>query len=201
MAYQGEDFAQRYGQEMAANAPPVGRILESGVPLGAGTDATRVASYNPWVSLYWLTTGKTIGGCTIYPKRNRLDRIAALRAWSQSNAWFSSEEGKKGSINVGQLADLAVLSADYLTVADDEIKHLSTVLTVLGGDVVHAAAEFRDLSPPLPAASPSWSPVNRFGGYHQAKSRSGDRSGAIAPCVLHAHAPQPFSRGCDCWMG
>ena len=116
MAYQGEDFASRYGKEMTAEAPPIRRILAAGVPLGAGTDATRVASYNPWVSLYWLVTGKTIAGTTIYPKENRLDRTTALRLWTEANTWFSNEEGKKGAIKAGQLADLAVLSADYMSV-------------------------------------------------------------------------------------
>ena len=80
MAYQGEDFAERYGKAATAEAPPLARILAAGVPLGAGTDATRVASYNPWVSLHWLVTGRTIGGLALYPPRNRLDRDAALRA-------------------------------------------------------------------------------------------------------------------------
>ena len=160
MAYQGEDFARRYGAESAAESPPVQRILAAGVPLGAGTDATRVASYNPWVSLYWLVTGRTIGGWTMYPEGNRLDRTTALRLWTEANTWFSNEEGKKGMIKVGQLADLAVLSADYLTVAEEEIKDLASVLTLLDGRVVHAGGPYRDLSPPLPAASPDWSPVS-----------------------------------------
>ena len=130
------------------------------MPLGAGTDATRVASYNPWVSLYWLVTGRTVGGWTMYPERNRLDRTTALRLWTEANTWFSNEEGKKGMIKVGQLADLAVLSADYLTVAEEEIKDLASVLTLLDGHVVHAGGPYRDLSPPLPTASPDWSPVS-----------------------------------------
>ncbi len=115
------------------------------MPLGAGTDATRVASYNPWVSLYWLVTGRTIGGWTMYPERNRLDRTTALRLWTEANTWFSNEEGKKGMIKVGQLADLAVLSADYLTVAEEEIKDLTSVLTLLDGSVVHAGGPYREL--------------------------------------------------------
>lgn len=201
MAYQGEDFAQRYGAAMTEEAPPLRRILKSGVPLGAGTDATRVASHNPWVSLYWLTTGKTMGGCAMYPKRNRLDRITALRAWTHENTWFSNEVGKKGAIKEGQLADLAVLSEDYLSIPDEEVRGISSVLTVLGGEVVHAAAEFRHLSPPLPAASPSWSPVNRFDGYHRGKSRAHNAAATIPACALHIHAATSSSFGCDCWIG
>ncbi len=107
---------------MTAEAPPIRRILAAGVPLGAGTDATRVASYNPWVSLSWLVTGKTIGGMTLYPKANRVDRVTALRLWTEANTWFSREGGAKGAIKPGQLADLAVLSADYMTVPEDQIK-------------------------------------------------------------------------------
>src|SRR4029077_4024073 len=106
MAYQGEYFVERYGLGAAEGTPPVARILESGVPLSAGTDATRVASYNPWVSLAWLVTGKTVGGLKIYPLRNCLDRETALRMWTEKVTWFSNEEGKKGRIEVGQLADL-----------------------------------------------------------------------------------------------
>jgi predicted amidohydrolase YtcJ len=203
MAYQGEDFAIRYGAEMAADAPPLRRILEAGVPLGAGTDATRVASYNPWVSLYWLVTGRTIGGWTMYPAQNQLDRMTALRLWTEANTWFSSEEGKKGKIKVGQLADLAMLSADYMTVAEEEIKDLASVFTVLGGNVVHAAGPFRDLAPPLPAASPDWSPVNRFGGYYERPVTAGAQVSAAThvACSLTGLQSDPVPLTCDCWMG
>jgi predicted amidohydrolase YtcJ len=165
MAYQGEDFAKRYGAKLTAEAPPLRQILEAGVPLGAGTDATRVASYNPWVSLYWLITGRTIGGSAMYPQQNRFDRVTALRLWTEANTWFSNEEGKKGMIKAGQLADLAMLSADYMTIPEDEIKGLTSELTVVGGDIVHAGEPFRALSPSLPAPSPDWSPVRKFGGH------------------------------------
>ena len=97
-------------------------MLEMGIPVGAGTDATRVASYNPWVSLYWLVAGKTVGGTSLYPEANRLDRLEALRRYTLGSAWFSGEEEKKGAIVPGQLADLAVLSADYFSVPEEEIK-------------------------------------------------------------------------------
>lgn len=189
MAFQGEDFAQRYGHQAIVETPPVKRILAAGVPIGAGTDATRVASYNPWVSLYWLVTGKTIGGLTMYPQQSRLDRTTALRLWTQANTWFSNEEGRKGAIKTGQLADLAVLSADYLSVAEEEIKDLTAVLTVLGGTVVHGAGPFRKLAPPLPPASPDWSPAN--GGYSQ-ELRTAAASAQRSSCN---------TLGCGCWIG
>jgi predicted amidohydrolase YtcJ len=69
MAFQGEYFVDRYGAKAAERTPPIRRMLEMGVPVGAGTDATRVASYNPFVSLCWMTTGKTLGGLELYPEK------------------------------------------------------------------------------------------------------------------------------------
>src|SRR5258708_12111228 len=106
-------------------------MLELGIPVGAGTDATRVASYNPWVSLYWLVTGKTVGGASLYPERNCLSREEALRLYTQGSSWFSSESGKKGALASGQLADFAVLTANYLTDPAHDIKSTQSILTVL----------------------------------------------------------------------
>lgn len=132
MAYQGEYFVDRYGHRAAENTPPIRRMLEAGIPVGAGTDATRVASYNPWVGLHWLVTGNTVGGTRLYPLNNLVDRETALRLWTERNAWYSSEEGKKGQIKVGQLADFACLSADYFTIPEDEIPEIESVLTEQG---------------------------------------------------------------------
>lgn len=164
MAFQGEYFASRYGTEQLSHTPPLRQMLQMGVPVGAGTDATRVASYNPWTCLYWLVTGKTVGGLSMYPEENRLSRAEALRLWTRDNAWFSSESGKKGSITAGQLADFALLSADYMRVPAEDIRAIESVLTVLGGRCVYAAAPFSDLNPPLPAVSPDWSPAALIGG-------------------------------------
>src|SRR6266576_657633 len=173
MAYQGETFIGRYGMAQAGESPPIKRMLASGVPVGAGTDATRVASYNPFVSLYWLITGKTVGGTPLYTDANRLERMEALRLWTASSAWFSSEQGKKGALVPGQLADLAVLSADYFSIPDEDIKRLESVLTLVGGRAVHAAAEFAALAPPAPPVLPAWSPVAKFGGYAAPLAMSG----------------------------
>ena len=173
MAYQGERFIERYGKAKAEQSPPVKRMLAAGVPLGAGTDATRVASYNPFVSLYWLITGKTVGGTPLYADANRLERMEALRLWTASSAWFSSEQGKKGALVPGQLADLAVLSSDYFSIPDEDIKRLESVLTLVGGKTVHAAAEFAALAPPALPVLPAWSPVAKFGGYAAPLAMSG----------------------------
>jgi predicted amidohydrolase YtcJ len=172
MAFQGEYFLERYGKQAAEHAPPIRNMLAMAIPVGAGTDATRVSSYNPWLSLYWLVTGKTVGGTALYPEHNRLDRMEALRLYTVGSSWFSSEEDQKGAIIPGQLADLAVLSADYFAVPDEQIKGLESVLTVVGGQVVYGAGAFERLAPsPLPV-SPGWSPVAVYGGYARAAAQS-----------------------------
>ncbi|EFH10672.1 amidohydrolase family protein, partial [Pseudoroseomonas cervicalis ATCC 49957] len=180
MAYQGEYFVERYGAQAAEATPPVAKMLEIGVKVSAGTDATRVASYNPWVALYWLTTGRTIGGLRITPERNTLDRETALRMLTEKVTWFSNEEGQKGSIMVGQLADLAVLDRDYFNVPGEEIQDITAVLTLVGGRVVHGAGDYAPLAPALPPAMPDWSPVCRFGGYQDRRAAAPAGKGAFA---------------------
>ena len=214
MAFQGEYFVDRYGAKQAERTPPIRRMLELGVPVGAGTDATRVASYNPFVALYWLVTGKTVGGTALYPESNRLERIEALRLYTVGSSWFSSDEGKKGSIAPGQLADLAVLSEDYFSIPEEQIKQLESVLTIVGGNVVYAAKEFSRLAPPPLQVSPGWSPVKQYGGYQRSpekhapwKTADASRSISVLPrCPVGPKAHRsligesgPWSLGCDCF--
>ena len=206
MAFQGEYFVERYGAKQAERTPPIRRMLELGVPVGAGTDATRVSSYNPFVSLYWLITGKTVGGTLLYPVGNRLDRLEALRLYTVGSSWFSSEEEKKGALVPGQLADLAVLSADYFSIPEDEIKNLESVLTMVGGRIVYATGAFGPLGPPPLPVSPDWSPVKTYGGY----ATKGVAQIQRQRCG-HVHAPGMkahqwvlgesglWSMGCDCF--
>jgi predicted amidohydrolase YtcJ len=194
MAYQGEYFIDRYGKSAAERTPPVRRMLELGIPVGAGTDATRVASYNPWVSLYWLVTGKTVGGIPMYPGKNCLSREEALWLYTQGSSWFSNESGKKGAIAPGQLADFAVLSDDYFSVSEDRIKSIESVLTVVGGKVVHATKEFAGHAPPPLAVVPEWSPAKAFGGYGAPLNvRQAARAGV--PMPQHEHNTRPHHRG------
>jgi len=210
MAFQGEYFVERYGRAAAERTPPIKQMLRSGLPVGAGTDATRVASYNPWVALSWLVTGKTVGGLKLYRASDMLDREQALRLWTDANTWFSGEGGKKGQIKVGQLADLAVLSDDYFNVADDRIADITSVLTLLGGKPVHASGDFSNLAPPLPSAMPDWSPVNYYGGYQRpneavaaAVAASGAQRSAAHRChSAHLDTPKSALFGgfsCTCW--
>jgi predicted amidohydrolase YtcJ len=196
MAYQGEYFVERYGSGAAENTPPVAKILGKGVKTSAGTDATRVASYNPWVSLAWLVTGKTVGGMQITPNRNCLDRETALRMWTENVTWFSNEEGKKGRIEVGQLADLIVPDRDYFSCPGAEIADITSHLTIVGGKVVYAAGDFKQLDRPLPPAMPDWSPVRRYGGYaawgqpreHELmRLQSAQSCGCTQGCGIHGH--------------
>ena len=199
MAYQGEIFVQRYGLDAAKSTPPVKRMLELGVPVGAGTDATRVASYNPWVCLSWLSTGKTVGGLPLYDEQNLLDRKTALKLWTKGSAWFSGEHQHKGALSSGELADLIVLSDDYFAVDDDEIQWIESVMTVMNGKIVYAGAEFKDQDPSIPPASPDWSPVKRFGGqWRRSENRNApslsplqSSSAACAcssSCGMHGHS-------------
>jgi hypothetical protein len=189
MAYQGEYFVERYGIGAAEATPPIARMLEAGIPVSAGTDATRVASYNPWVSLSWLVTGKTVGGLRLYPARNRLDRETALRMWTENVTWFSNEEGKKGRIEVGQFADLVVPDRDYFACSEDEIADIAAQLTIVGGKVVYGAGDFAafDETAP-PPAMPDWSPVRRFGGYGAWGVRNGAEEAAARGSLAAACA-------------
>ena len=222
MAYQGEYFVERYGAKAAAATPPVARMLEKGVHVSAGTDATRVASYNPWVSLSWLVTGKTVGGLSLYPQHSCLDRETALRMWTENVTWFSNEEGKKGRIEAGQFADLMVPSADYFSCPEKDIATLTSDLTLVGGRVVYGAGDFSALdAEALPTPVPDWSPVKTFGGYgawgdvaKPSPAQMASACGCAKSCAVHGHdhagawgAAIPASDlssfwgalGCACW--
>jgi hypothetical protein len=170
-------------------------MLELGIPVGAGTDAIRVASYNPWVSLYWLVTGKTIGGVSMYPDKNRLSREEALQLYTQGSSWFSSESGKKGAISVGQLADFVALTDDYFSVPEEQIRGIESVLTVIGGKIVHAKNEFTPHAPPSIPVLPEWSPVKIFGGYG-APLDVGKAARAGVPMQPHENNAECAHGGC-----
>ena len=193
MAYQGEYFIRRYGKEAAKNRPPLKRMLRMGLPVGAGTDGTRVASYHPWTCLWWMVTSKTVGGTVLHDEADRLTREEALRLYTTGSAWFSGEQANKGQLKPGAHADLAVLSADYFTVEDDAIRGLESVLTLTAGKIVHAAQEFSSHNPALPPVSPDWSPV---------KNHRYDNSAPLP--ARHAHTPimsadgRVWRTGCGC---
>jgi len=162
--FQAEDFISQYGAEALKKTPNFRFILDLGVPVGAGTDATRVTSYNPWYSIQWLSTGLSRGGLRMYDDDNLLTREEALRLWTTGSAWFTGDAGRKGAIAPGQLADFAVLDRDLFAVTDAEIAKLRSDLTVVGGRVVYARQDYSrfDLRH-VPPVKPDWSPVNTFG--------------------------------------
>jgi predicted amidohydrolase YtcJ len=205
MAFQGEYFIDRYGAKMAEQSPPITRMLEMGIPVGAGTDATRVSSFNPWVSLYWLVSGRTVGGTSLYPEANCIDRMEALRLYTVGSAWFSGEEKEKGSIEEGKLADLAVLSDDYFSVGEEQIKRIESVLTMVDGKVVYGAGDFSNVAPPPLPVIPDWSPTKTYGGYYRSASPA---SGTSSHSYAHEGHGHPFALstsgelwrfGCDCF--
>jgi len=201
MAYQGEYFADRYGSTAAEQTPPIKKMLAMDVPVGGGSDATRVSSYNPWVSMYWLTSGKTVGGLQIY-QDSRLDRLTALQLYTKGSAWFSQEQQKKGDIAVGMLADLTVLNSDYFTVDDEAIKDIESELTIVDGKIVYADGDFSSFSPPPIPVLPDWSPTKNYGGYYSVSKTAQNSRIANSPtqssivntvhlcsgsCQVHAH--------------
>ena len=165
MLFQGDYFVERYGKEQAERTPPIRKMKQMGIPLGLGTDGTRVSSFNPILSLYWAVSGKTWGGTTLYPKENRMSRMEALQLATSGSAWFSGEEKVKGTLEKGMYADLAVLSKDYFTIPEEQIKNLESVMTIVNGKIVYATEEFKTYDPEIAEVIPTWSPVKYYGGY------------------------------------
>ena len=183
MSTDGEAFIRKYGAQAAADAPPIARIREMGIPLACGTDANRANTYNPWIGVHWLVTGKTLGGIKHLSDRNLLDRTEALRLYTSGGAWISSEENRKGTLEPGKLADLVVLSADYFSIPDDAIKHLQSTLTMVGGKVVYGAGPYARLAPPAPPVAQDWLPVKAYGRYYE---QAGVEPPGLAPAA-HTH--------------
>ena len=165
MLFQGEYFVQRYGKKTAAQAPPVRAMLDREIPVALGTDGTRVSSYNPWLALYWLTTGKTWGGLKHLADENILSRREALKTMTHASARFTGEENQKGTIDPGKFADFAILAEDYFTVEAEALKDMEAVLTVVDGRIAYGSGEYQELDPELPPLRPDWSPVHYYGGY------------------------------------
>lgn len=145
MYFGGEDLIRRSGPDAGRRIPPVVSGDRLGVRIGAGTDAHRVASYDPFTALQWFLDGKTVAGTPIRGPEETPDRLTALRFYTLGSSWFSFDEDERGSLEVGKWADLAVLSQDYLTVPVERVGDIESVLTMLGGEVVYAADEFASL--------------------------------------------------------
>ena len=169
MALHADAFIKMYGREKALETPRLRMLVDSGIPLAMTTDAFRAATYNPWVAVSWTVTGKSVSGSEALASNNRLTRTEALALFTRGAAWFANAQAEMGAIAPGYLADFALLDRDYFTVPDEEIKSISSVLTVMNGRVVYGAQNFSDLSPKLPETLPAWSPVKYFGTYYGEK--------------------------------
>jgi predicted amidohydrolase YtcJ len=136
--FRARDSWQVWGDAQMSHSPPLRAMLDLGLPLGAGTDATVASSYRPWQCLWWLVTGGSVAGIPPRREEDRLSRDEALRLYTSGSAWFSFEEEERGNLRPGSHADLAVLSDDFLAVAVERIPDIESELTVVGGRVVHA---------------------------------------------------------------
>jgi predicted amidohydrolase YtcJ len=140
--FRGEAFLGQRGVEALRLAPPIGTALRMGLTIGGGTDAHRVMSYNPFVSLQWMLDGKSVAGLPTRGGDETPTRLEALRIYTQGSAWFAHDESRRGSLAVGKLADLAILTKDYLGVPIEEIGSIRSLLTMVGGRIVHAAGPY-----------------------------------------------------------
>jgi len=123
----------------AGAGPPIRMIVDSGIHVGAGSDAAQISTLDPWLMIYYMVTGKNAAGVSINAGQT-LTRTEALRLYTANNGWFLREEDRLGSIEPGKLGDVVVLSDDFLDpakVPDEAIKRVKSVLTVVGGEVVY----------------------------------------------------------------
>jgi predicted amidohydrolase YtcJ len=136
--------AQTWTYLSASGGPPFRRIVDSGIRAGVGTDSTNVSALDPWLSLFYMTTGRNLAG-TLTNDGQQISRVEALRLYTEGAAWFSFDDHDVGSFTPGKYADLAVLSHDYLTVPEQTIRKIESVLTMVGGGIVHAQGTFARL--------------------------------------------------------
>ena len=166
MYFQGELFEKMYGKP-TTQIPPIKKMIAMGIPVGMGTDATRISTYNPWMALHWLLTGKTIGGMQFWPEDEVLDKFTALQLYTSGSAWCSGEENEKGKLVKGMYADMAILSDDYFSIPPDKVRNIKSLMTIVNGKIVYASGQYSSYNPPVPSVIPDWSPVKYYGGYQK----------------------------------
>jgi predicted amidohydrolase YtcJ len=140
MSMRGLDCAPTWGDRLVNRAPPLRAMLDLGIPVAAGTDGTVACTYNPWRCIAWMVSGESLDGAPARSDDQRLDIDEALRLYTSAGAWFSFEEETRGTLRPGSHADLAVLSHDPIA-STHELASIESVLTVVGGRVVHSAIE------------------------------------------------------------
>jgi predicted amidohydrolase YtcJ len=118
--------------------PPYRMLVDSGIPVGLSSDGMQIAPMNPWIHAYYATTGLNALGDQVNPGQ-QLTRAEVLEHYTRANRWFlgGPDEDRLGTLEVGRLGDVVVLSDDYFAVPDADLRKLHSVLTVLGGQVVH----------------------------------------------------------------
>jgi predicted amidohydrolase YtcJ len=203
MSMAGDNYARKWGLGRASDAPPIGRIKQAGIPFACGTDANRAVSHNPWVAIHWMVTGKTLSGTKLQADRNLLDRTEALRAYTQGGAWLTREEERKGTLEVGKLADLAVLSDDYMSVPEDRISRINAVMTMVGGKVVYGGGAYASLAPEPPKMAHDWLPAQKYPGYYRAASAERETRFAAAPIPTRLQVigdNGSWELGCGCGL-
>jgi predicted amidohydrolase YtcJ len=145
MYFNGDGFIKARGRDAARRTPPIKTAQNIGVVVGAGTDAHRVMSYNPFAALQWMIDGKTIAGTPTRDRDELPTREEALRLYTQGSAFFTHDETRRGALAPGRLADFAVLTKDYTSVAEAEIGDIESLLTMVGGRIVYGAGPFAAL--------------------------------------------------------
>ncbi len=141
MSMRGLDCAPTWGVERVTGSPPLRSMLDLGIPVAAGTDGTVACAYNPWRCIGWMVTGASVDGAPPRRKEQRLTRDEALRLYTSAGAWFSFEEETRGNLRPGSHADLAVLSLDPITASADSLSSIESVLTMVGGEIVHSTIQ------------------------------------------------------------
>jgi predicted amidohydrolase YtcJ len=136
--------AQTWTYLSIGGGPPFRRIVDSGIPAGVGTDSTNVSALDPWLSVFYMTTGRNVSGM-LTNDGQQISRVEALRLYTEGAAWFSFDDYQVGSFVEGKYADLAVLSHDYLTVPDQMIRKIESVMTFVDGKIVYATGDFATL--------------------------------------------------------
>ena len=133
------------GEAQMQRTPPIVTARRLGIPIGGGTDANRVMIENPFVSLRWMLDGLTVDRVETRAAAEIPSREDALRIYTEGSAWFAHDENRRGRLMPGMLADLAVLSDDYFTVPVSDIAKIRSLLTMVGGQIVHASGPFSGL--------------------------------------------------------
>ena len=145
--FSAPSYIAERGPAQMRRTPPIVSALRLALPVGGGTDANRVMISNPFVSLRWMLDGRTVDGIATRGSEEIPSREEALRLYTEGSAWFAHDEDRRGRLMPDMLADLAVLSEDYFSVPVSRVAQIRSLLTMVGGRIVYAAAPFSDLDP------------------------------------------------------